>query len=126
MLAETGMLAAIAAIIAMVAFIVKTLNYENETGFKALNFLAAIVFGIVFFFESASLAMYAAIVWAIIALLFLLFGQRNEAPLKGWNEELWQRQKAKPKRKRKPKEKKPEDGTSSGSGESNTPLWPWG
>ncbi len=126
MIAETGMLAVIATVTAAIAFIIKTMDSENETAFKALNLLAAAVFAVVFFLENATIAMYAAIIWAIIAILFFFFGQHSESPLKGWNEELWHGPKPKPKRKRKPREKKPEDGTASSSDSGSTPVWPWG
>ena len=126
MIAETGMLAVIATAMAAVAFIIKALDSENETAFKALNLLAAAAFAVVFFLENATIAMYTAIIWAIVAILFFFFGQRSESPLKGWNEELWQSHKAKPKRKRKPREKKPENGTPGSSDSGSTPIWPWG
>jgi len=126
MLAETGLLAVIGTVIAAVAFIVKSLDEENETAFKALNLLAAVIFAAVFFLENAQLAMYTAIIWAIAAIIFFFAGQRSESPLRGWNEELWQiRSKPKPKKRRKPREKKPEDGSGSTSSDGTTLVWPW-
>ena len=121
MIAETALLSTIAIVIAIAGFLAKALDSGNETAFKALNLLAAALFAIVFFLENATIAMAAAIVWALAALLFIIRGPNREQ-LRGWDEELWTSHKKQIiKKKRKPREKKPEQASDEGGAK----IWPW-
>ncbi|GEM_PF-3233048 len=124
MIIETGLIIAIATVLAFVAFLVKELDWGNEKAFRALNFLAAALFAIAFFFENAKVAMAVAIVWAIVAVISILRGNKSsEAPLRGWDDEFFPRGSKKPiKKKHKQREKKTAE--KKGEEQTNT-VWPW-
>lgn len=126
MIIGTGILISIALALAIIAFIARELEWQNDAVAKAMNIAAGALFAIAFFLEKETIALALSAIWAIVAIIFFLRTTARQPKLRGWDEDILPHlHSAKKKKKRTVKPKEETGSKSSDSNNGSGPIWPW-